>query len=132
MRLLAPVDPSDPEALDAHPLVREWFGERLKATNEAAWKSAHSRLYDHLRETTHEGETPTLADLAPLYHAIAHGCRAGRQREALQEVYKNRICRWMPDRAFEFYATRTGRRRQRSRGDLRVLRPSLMTTPPPR
>ncbi len=86
-RLLAPVDPSDPEALDAHPLVREWFGERLRQTNEAAWKAAHSRLYDHLRHTTREGETPTLADLAPLYHAIAHGCRAGRQQEALDEVY---------------------------------------------
>ena len=87
VRLLAPRDPSDPEALDAHPLVREWFGDRLRATNEAAWKAAHSRLYDHLRDTTHEGETPTLADLAPLYHAIAHGCRAGRQQEALDEVY---------------------------------------------
>ena len=30
--------PPDPDALDAHPLVREWFGDRLKATNEAAWK----------------------------------------------------------------------------------------------
>ena len=97
MRLIAPVDPSDPGALDAHPLVREWFGERLKATNESAWKEAHSRLYDHLRDTTHEGETPTLADLAPLYHAIAHGCRAGRHQEALDEVYKNRICRRRTD-----------------------------------
>src|SRR5208282_3000347 len=45
-RLLAPADPSDPEALDAHPLVREWFGERLRQTNEVAWKGAHSRFYD--------------------------------------------------------------------------------------
>ena len=30
VRLLAPVDPSDPEALDAHPLVREWFGDRAR------------------------------------------------------------------------------------------------------
>ena len=104
VRLLAPVDPSDPDALDAHPLVREWFGDRLQATNEAAWKAAHSRLYDHLRDTTHEGETPTLADLAPLYHAIAHGCRAGRHQEALEEVYKNRICRRAPDGRIEFYS----------------------------
>ena len=103
-RLLAPVDPSDPEALDAHPLVREWFGERLRQTNEAAWKAAHSRLYDHLRDTTREGETPTLADLAPLYHAIAHGCRAGRYQEALDEVYMNRICRRLPDGEIEFYS----------------------------
>ena len=104
MRLLAPVDPSDPEALDAHPLVREWFGDRLKATNEAAWKEAHSRLYDFLRDTTREGQTPTLADLAPLYHAIAHGCQAGRQQTALVEVYKNRIWRARPDGQLEFYS----------------------------
>ena len=105
-RLLAPADPSDPEALDAQPLMREWFGDRLRRTNEAAWKAAHSRLYDHLRDTTHEGKTPKLADLAPLYHAIAHGCRAGRYQEALNELYVNRICRHLPDGAIEFYATR--------------------------
>jgi hypothetical protein len=103
-RLLSPADPSDPEALDAHPLVREWFGERLRRTNEAAWKAAHSRLYDHLRDSTHEGKTPTLADLAPLYHGIAHGCRAGRHQEALDEIYANRICRQLPDGTLEFYS----------------------------
>jgi hypothetical protein len=107
VRLLAPVDSSDPEALDAHPLVREWFGEQLKQTNEAAWKEAHSRLYDHLRDTTHEGQTPTLADLAPLYHAIAHGCRGGRYWEALDAVYKNRISRRRPDGGIdEFYSAK--------------------------
>jgi tetratricopeptide (TPR) repeat protein len=106
VRLLSPVDPSDPEALDAHPLVREWFGDRLRATSKAAWKKAHSRLYDHLRDTTDEGQTPTLADLAPLYHAIAHGCRAGRYKDALGEVYMNRICRRGPDGKVEFYASR--------------------------
>ena len=97
VRLLSPVDPSDSNAVDAHPLVREWFGERLRLTDEAAWKAAHSRLYDHLRKTTREGSAPTLAKLAPLYHAIAHGCRAGRQQEALEEVYRDRICRQLPD-----------------------------------
>ena len=102
-RLLAPVDPSDPGALDTHPLVREWFGEGLRRANEAAWKAAHSRLYDHLRETTQEGDTPDLADLAPLYHAIAHGCRAGRHQEALHDVYVNRICRRRWDGTIRFY-----------------------------
>jgi hypothetical protein len=103
-RLLSPVDPSDPEALDAHPLVREWFGDGLRRTNEAAWKAARSRLYDHLRRTTHEGAAPTLAGLTPLYHAIAHGCRAGRYQEALDEVYVKRICRRWHDGRFEFYS----------------------------
>ena len=106
VKLLAPVDASDPDALDAHPLVREWFGERLRRMNEASWKAAHSRLYDHLRRTTHEGETPTLADLAPLYHAIAHGCRAGRYQEALDAVYINRICRRQRNDEIEFYSIR--------------------------
>jgi tetratricopeptide (TPR) repeat protein len=104
VRLLAPADPSDSEALDAHPLVREWFGERLRQKNETAWIAAHSRLYDHLRDTTREGKTPTLADLAPLYHAIAHGCRAGRHQEALNKVYANRICRRNADGTLQFYA----------------------------
>ena len=56
--------------------------------------------------TTHEGQTPTLADLAPLYHAIAHGCRAGRHQEALGDVYRNRICRRTPNGDIEFYASK--------------------------
>jgi hypothetical protein len=106
VRLLAPLDPSDPETLDAHPLVREWFGERLKQTSNAAWKAAHSRLYEHLRDTTHEDYRPTLADLAPLFHAIGHGCRAGRHREVLREIYIKRICRPWPggDDELQFYS----------------------------
>jgi TIR domain/AAA ATPase domain len=104
VRLLAPLDPSDPEALDAHPLVREWFGGRARLTNEAAWKAAHSRLYDHLRKTIREGSAPTLAKLAPLYHAIAHGCRAGRYKEALEKIFKDRIYRRLPDGELEVYS----------------------------
>jgi tetratricopeptide (TPR) repeat protein len=106
VRLLAPVDPSDPNALDAHPLVREWFGDRLKQTNEPAWKEAHSRLYDFLGKTAYEGKFPRVPDLAQLYHAIAHGCRAGRYREALNEIYKNRICRRHPNGDIEFYSSK--------------------------
>jgi tetratricopeptide (TPR) repeat protein len=93
VRLLAPADLSTPDTLDAHPLVREWFGERLRETNEAAWKAAHSRLYGHLRDTTKEGETPTLKDLAPLYQAIAHACRAGRYEESLRDIFDKRLRR---------------------------------------
>jgi hypothetical protein len=104
VRLLAPVDSTAPGTLDAHPLVRDWFGQRLEATNEAAWKTAHRRLYKHLRDTTREGSAPTLADLAPLYQAIAHGCRAGRHQQALNEVYKDRICRRYADGTTAFYS----------------------------
>jgi len=106
VRLLSPPDPKAPEALDAHPLAREWFGERLRRLSEAAWKAAHGRLYEHLRDKTEEGAAPTLADLAPLYQAIAHGCRAGRRQEALDDIYIGRICRRLPDGDIEFYACR--------------------------
>jgi hypothetical protein len=103
--LLAPQDTSVPEALDAHPLVREWFGQRLEWTNLEAWRTAHGRLYEHLRDTTKEGKTPTLEDLAPLYQAIPHGCRAGRHEEALENIYRGRICRRLTGDRYEFYAS---------------------------
>ncbi|HXO68491.1 MAG TPA: hypothetical protein VN838_05970, partial [Bradyrhizobium sp.] len=105
-RLLSPLAPSAPDTLDAHPLVREWFGDRLKETNEEAWKAAHGRLYEHLRDTTEEGETPTLEELGPLFQAIVHGCRAGRHEEALHTIYLDRICRRHSDGNLEFYASK--------------------------
>jgi hypothetical protein len=104
VRLLSPLDRSALESVDAHPLVREYFGTRLEQTNGSAWRAAHSRLYDHLRRATKEGPTPTLADLAPLYQAVGHGCRAGRHEETLEEVYLGRICRMHADGALMFYS----------------------------
>ena len=106
VRLLAPPDPVEPDALDAHPLVREWFGERLKEVNEATWKAAHGRLYEYLSNNTNEGETPSLEDLAPLYQAIAHGSRAGRHQEVLNKIYVRRLCRLRRDGQLDFYTLR--------------------------
>jgi hypothetical protein len=102
-RLLAPVDRSAPDALDAHPLVREWFGERLRKTNEKAWKAAHGRIYEYLRDSARKSKTPTLEDLSPLYQAIPHGCRSGRHQEAFDDLYIDRICQ-RNAQGLEFYA----------------------------
>jgi tetratricopeptide (TPR) repeat protein len=104
VRLLAPADHSEPEVLDAHPLVREWFGARLEHTNPEAWRAAHSRIFDHLRRTTREGEKPTLEDLAPLYQAVIHGCRAGRHMTTLHDIFAMRICRTKSSGRSEFYS----------------------------
>jgi hypothetical protein len=48
-QLLAPLDSAAPDSLDAHPLVREWFGERLRRKNEQAWNEGHQRIYQYLR-----------------------------------------------------------------------------------
>ena len=93
IRLLNPADSLDSNTLDAHPLVREWFAAQLQQINADAWHAGHGRLYEHLRDKTKEGNRPTLENLAPLYQAIGHGCRAQRHQEALDHIYISRICR---------------------------------------
>ena len=48
-RLLAGEDPHNRGQLDAHPLVREYFGEQLRTQRTGAWKECNRRLYDHYR-----------------------------------------------------------------------------------
>ena len=81
-----------PEAIDAHPLIREYFAKQLRDTQLAAFQAAHSRLFDHLCEAT-EYRPDTLDGLQPLYQAVVHGCLAGRQQEACEKVYVDRILR---------------------------------------
>jgi len=78
--------------VDAHPLVREYFAKRLRESELKGFEAAHSRLFDHLCEST-EHWPDTLEGLQPLYQAVIHGCLAGRQPEALEKVYIDRILR---------------------------------------
>ncbi len=88
-------------SLDAHPLLREYFAARLQEEHPAAWRAAHKRLYEHLCATTRDRKPePTLADLQPLYQAVAHGCAAGMWQEACDKVYWERI-----NHRQEFYST---------------------------
>jgi hypothetical protein len=87
--------------MDAHPLLREYFGKQLRENNPDAWRAAHRRLYEHLCSTTEDKGEPTLEDLQPLYQAVAHGCQAGLQQKAFDEVYWGRITR-----AAEYYSFR--------------------------
>ena len=50
--LIAKFDEStalDKASIDCHPLVREYFGERLKELDRDSFKAMHGRLYDHYR-----------------------------------------------------------------------------------
>jgi tetratricopeptide (TPR) repeat protein len=82
----------DVASLDAHPLVREHFGRRLRERSPGAWRASHGRLFDHLRQSA-EHRPDTLEGLQPLYQAVVHGCQAGREQEACDEVYWDRISR---------------------------------------
>lgn len=84
-----------------HPLVRDFFTEKLEAehgadTTEANGLSqAHGVLFDYFQHLLDEEEfqPDNRAALEPLYRAVQHGCRAGRYREALYSVYIRRIRR---------------------------------------
>jgi len=95
--------------LDAHPLVREFFAKRLAEGEKGSEgdesmdspslalgvspsvREAHRRLYEHLKQSAPE-RPDNLNDMMPLYHAVAHGCKAALWREAWI-VLDNRIQR---------------------------------------
>lgn len=91
-RLLAGEDPYHPGQLDAHPLVREYFGAQLRSQRADAWKEGNRRLYRYYRALAPE-QPETFREMEPLFLAVACGCRAGLYRDALHEVYLPRIQR---------------------------------------
>ena len=82
------------DSLDAHPLVREHFADRLRTEAPAAWQAGHERLYRHFAGVA-DDQPATLVGMEPLFRAVLHGCAAGRYEEALVEVYRSRISRGM-------------------------------------
>ena len=92
VRLLAGEDPHHPGYFDAHPLVREYFGEQLRSRRGDAWKDCNRRLFHHYQ--THSAQLPqTLRQMEPLLLAVICGCHAGLFRDALHKVYIPRIQR---------------------------------------
>ena len=89
-RLLAGEDPHNPGHLDAHPLVREHFGEQLRGQQMDAWKECNRRLYHYYRALAPQ-LPDTFSEMEPLFLAVICGCNAGLYREALHEVYIPRI-----------------------------------------
>jgi tetratricopeptide (TPR) repeat protein len=98
-------------SLDVHPHLREYFAKQLRKQNPAAWRTAHTRLYEHLcatapDSTKHPQENalirslgisivtdPTLEDLQTLYQAVAHACHANLHEKGWCEVFLPRILR---------------------------------------
>ncbi len=95
--LFAP--PGQPDTVDCHPLLREYFGQRLRQ-NLTVWQAAQQRLYEYYKALPKKQQPDTLAEMQPLFAAISHGCAAGLHQQALEEVYWPRILR-----KAEFYLT---------------------------
>ena len=91
-RLLAGEDPHHHGHLDAHPLVREFFGEQLRSQRADAWKECNRRLYHYYRALAPR-LPDSFAEMEPLFLAVICGCNAGLFREALHDVYIPRIQR---------------------------------------
>jgi serine/threonine protein kinase/predicted ATPase len=91
-RLLAGEDPHNPGNLDAHPLVREYFGEQLRSQQTNAWKECNRRLYHYYRNLAPQVPN-NFREMESLFSAVISGCNAGLFREALHEVYIPRIQR---------------------------------------
>lgn len=80
------------DALEAHPLVRDYFARQVRESDPEAWRAAHRRLYDHLcNRVPYWPEN--LSGLEPLYQAVTHGCQAGVHQEVCDSVYFRRIGR---------------------------------------
>ncbi len=76
--------------LDTHPLVRSYFGGRLRNQFPQAWQEGHRRLYEEFKLSAPRNPN-TLEDLSPLLSAVRHGCYAGLYNETFEQVYWRRI-----------------------------------------
>lgn len=90
--LLNSVRPEQPQNLDTHPLVRQYFGKRLAELHPESWRQAHVRLYEHFKAAAKE-LPDTLEEMEPLFAAVRHGCAAGMHQQALDEVYWPKVQR---------------------------------------
>jgi len=104
-RLLAGRDPDNPGYLDAHPLVREYFGEQLRSQQTDAWKECNRRLF-HYYQTLAPQLPNSFKDMEPLFSAVICGCEAGLFWGALHEVYISRIQRGTASFAANFLGAR--------------------------
>ena len=75
-RLVAGDDPHNPGHLDAHPLVREYFGEQLRRQQTNAWKESNRRLYHYYR-TLAPHLPNSFRQMEPPFSAVICGCNAG-------------------------------------------------------
>ena len=78
-----------PGTLDAHPLVREYFGKQLHALPEAR-REGHRRLY-RLKSDLVPGVPETRSQLNTLFQAAAHGCEAELYSEVFDKVVWDKV-----------------------------------------
>jgi hypothetical protein len=91
-RLLVQNQSSKGTALEAHPLIREYFEETLRQSSPDIWQKGNEFLYDH-----YSRRAPRLPQnieaMEYLFCAMTHGCKASKHQTALDSIYIPRIMR---------------------------------------
>lgn len=77
--------------IDCHPLIREYFADRVDKDYADSARDAHRCIYEYLKQAVPEYPV-NLHDMMPLYHAISHGCKAEKYEETFR-MYRKRIVR---------------------------------------
>lgn len=90
---LLPTHAGQPDVLDCHPLIREFFGKQLQKHKPKVWQQAHEKLYCHYKALPKKELPDTLEEMQPLFSAVAHGCSAGLHMQTILEVLWPRIRR---------------------------------------
>jgi hypothetical protein len=85
MGLLAGETAGLPGTLDAHPLVREHFRDRLRRLSPALWEAGNLSLYRHYQQRAPQ-QPANAADMNLLYAAVNHGCAIGLHQEVYDQI----------------------------------------------
>jgi hypothetical protein len=91
-RLITEKESSNPSAIEAHPLVREYFQESLRRHSPEIWQKGNEFLCAHYSARAPE-RPGTPVEMEHLFYAVMHGCKAGKHQKVLDEVYFPRIMR---------------------------------------
>jgi len=78
---------------DCHPIIREFYREKLEMFYPRIWKKTNNILFELFQNQCVKLTPDSFKDMEPLFLAVTHGCSAGLHNEALQKVYWLRIRR---------------------------------------
>jgi tetratricopeptide (TPR) repeat protein len=93
MGLLNGVIPDQPGALDAHPLVRQHFRDKLiEPEMRHVWLEGNRALYAHYRDTA-PARPDNVKGMSRLYAAVTHGCAADLHQQVYDQVLLPRVWR---------------------------------------
>jgi tetratricopeptide (TPR) repeat protein len=91
-KLIAESASDGAEMLDAHPLVREYFKQKVRLEQPEAWQQGCYRLYQYFKGVPKQ-YPDTLQEMEPLFLAVAYGCLAEHYYDAFHDVLLPRILR---------------------------------------